>query len=116
MPRTRADARPDLAERVKEKVRSSLGSRLGRRVYSYCRAVRNALGAAAPPMDLPGQISACNRRIEVVRAFLDETNAAGNKSIEAERQIALEAELLHMLEAQLAADTRLKLRCRIDTP
>jgi len=45
-------------------------------------------------MDLPGQISACKRRIELVRAFIETTTAVGNKSIEAEDQLALEIQLL----------------------
>jgi len=56
-------------------------------------------------MDLPGQISACKRRIELVRAFIETTTAVGNKSIEAEAQLALEIQLLQMLEAQVADET-----------
>ena len=59
-------------------------------------------------MDLPGQIAACKSRIGVVRAFIEKMNATGKKSIEAERHLALEAELLRMLEAQLAADKGLE--------
>lgn len=56
-------------------------------------------------MDLPEQISACKSRIEVLRAFSEKTNAAGNKSVEIEHQLALEVQLLQMLEDQLAANT-----------
>lgn len=53
-------------------------------------------------MDILGQIAACKSRIEVVRAYIKKTSAAGNKSTEAEQQLVLEGELLRMLEAQLA--------------
>jgi len=61
-------------------------------------------------MDLPGQISACKRRIEVVRAFIETTTAGQH---EAEHQLALEVQLLQMLEAQVARrDMGLDFDCR----
>jgi hypothetical protein len=54
--------------------------------------------------DLSHQIDACKRRIGLVQSFIEEAEARGETTSDAERQIILETELLHMLEAQLAAD------------
>jgi uncharacterized tellurite resistance protein B-like protein len=53
--------------------------------------------------DLPQQIDACKRRMQIIRSLIDAAKAKGVMPIEEERQITLEAELLRMLEAQLVA-------------
>jgi hypothetical protein len=51
--------------------------------------------------DLPQQIDACKRRIQIIRSLIEAAKVKGEMPIEEERQITLEAELLRMLEAQL---------------
>jgi|SRR5215468_11622088 len=53
-------------------------------------------------IDVSYQIGACKRRMKIVRALIEEAKAKSQTATEQERQILLEAELLRMLEAQLA--------------
>lgn len=53
--------------------------------------------------DVPQQIEACKRRIEIVRVLIQEAKAKGEIPTEEERQVMLEMQLLRMLEAQLAS-------------
>ena len=43
-------------------------------------------------MDLADQISACKRRISIVRAYIEKSKAAGKTLSDVERQLALETE------------------------
>ena len=73
--------------------------------YGACLAAalrwqqRGALGAHMS-FDLSHQIDACKRRIGLVQTFVEEAEARGEMTSDAERQIILETELLRMLEAQ----------------
>jgi len=56
--------------------------------------------------DVRYQIYACKRRMEIVRALIEDAKASGKTTTEEERQILLEAELLRMLEAELETQNR----------
>jgi hypothetical protein len=49
-------------------------------------------------MTLDQQISACKRRIELVRALINDAYAYGYKPVEAELALLVEADLLEKLE------------------
>jgi hypothetical protein len=44
------------------------------------------------------------RRISAVPALIDKMKTTGDTSVEAQQQLALETELLHLLEAQVVAN------------
>jgi hypothetical protein len=65
--------------------------------------------------DVPYQIDACKRRMQTVRALVNEAKARGETTTEEEQQILLEGELLRMLEALLAADRDRKPACTLES-
>ena len=61
--------------------------------------------------DVPQQIEACKRRIEIVRVLIEQAKAKGEIPSEEEGQVMLEMQLLRMLEAQFAASA---VPCELD--
>jgi uncharacterized tellurite resistance protein B-like protein len=66
--------------------------------------------------DLPQQIDACKRRMQIVSSLIEAAKAKGEMPIAEERQIMLEAELLRMLEAQLVNSETMRARQLVADP